>query len=130
MRESLVYSVLFSIVLIGLVGIPFGDPRFIPIAVLLELVFAGLAILVLKGYSRPLYICIVLACLIIIGNSIITAHIHRMMTLAKPVNTIVLIVGGYILQALLIYTSAIAIRDKRRKKDSSSHNKTTAASQY
>jgi hypothetical protein len=54
--------------------------------------------------------------LIIIGNSITTAHIHRMMmTFVKPVNTIVLIVGGYILQALLIYTSVIAIKDKRRR---------------
>jgi hypothetical protein len=113
--ESLVLGILISIVLIGLVGIPFGDPRFIPIAVLLELVFIALAILVLKGYSRPLYICIVLASLIIIGNSITTAHIQRMMTFAKPVNTIVLIIGGYILQALLIYASAIAIMNRREE---------------
>jgi len=115
--ESLVLGILISIVLIGLVGIPFGDPRFIPIAVLLELVFIALAILVLKGYSRPLYICIVLASLIIIGNSITTAHIQRMMTFAKPVNTIVLIIGGYILQALLIYASAIAIMNRREKEE-------------
>jgi hypothetical protein len=113
--ESLVLGIIISIVLIGLVGIPFGDPRFIPIAVLLELVFIALAILVLKGYSRPLYICIVLASLIIIGNSITTAHIQRMMTFAKPVNTIVLIIGGYILQALLIYASAIAIMNRREE---------------
>jgi len=115
--ESLVLGILISIVLIGLVGIPFGDPRFIPIAVLLELVFIALAILVLKGYSRPLYICIVLASLIIIGNSITTAHIQRMMTFAKPVNTIVLIIGGYILQALLIYASAIAIMNRREEEE-------------
>jgi hypothetical protein len=98
-----------------LVGIPFGDPRFIPVAVLLELVFIGLAVLVSKGYTRPLYICIILASLIIIGNSITTTHIHRMMmTFVKPVNTIVLIIGGYILQALLIYASVIAIMDDKR----------------
>ena len=114
--EYLVLIAITSIVLVGLVGIPFGDPRFIPIAVLLECVFIGLAILVSKGYTRPLYICIVLASLIIIGNSITTAHIHRMMmTFVKPVNTIVLIIGGYILQALLIYASVIAITDKRRR---------------
>jgi asparagine N-glycosylation enzyme membrane subunit Stt3 len=131
--ESLVLGILISIVLIGLVGIPFGDPRFIPIAVLLELVFIALAILVLKGYSRPLYICIVLASLIIIGNSITTAHIQRMMTFAKPVNTIVLIIGGYILQALLIYTSAIAIMNRRRRRrrdKNSSSDKNLAASHY
>jgi asparagine N-glycosylation enzyme membrane subunit Stt3 len=133
--ESLVLGILISIVLIGLVGIPFGDPRFIPIAVLLELVFIALAILVLKGYSRPLYICIVLASLIIIGNSITTAHIQRMMTFAKPVNTIVLIIGGYILQALLIYASAIAImnrrrRRRRRRNKNSTSDKNLAASHY
>jgi hypothetical protein len=112
--ECLVLIALTSIISVGLVGIPFGDPRFIPIAVLFELVFIGLAILVFKGYTRPLYICIILASLIIIGNSITTAHIYRMMTFVKPVNTIVLIIGGYILQGLLIYASVIAIIDNRR----------------
>ena len=114
--ECLVLIALTSIVLVGLVGIPFGDPRFIPIAIILELVFIVLAVLVSKGYTRPLYISIVLASLIIIGNSITTAHIHRMMMIfVKPVNTIVLIIGGYVLQALLIYASVIAIMDKRRR---------------
>jgi hypothetical protein len=112
--DHLVLIILASTIAVGLVGIPFGDPRFIPIAVLFEFLFIGLAILVSKGYTRPLYICIILASLIIIGNSITTAHIHRMMTLVKPVNTIVLIIGGYILQGLLIYSSAIAIMNKRR----------------
>ena len=127
--EPLVLSVLISIVLTGLVGIPFGDPRFIPIAILLELVFIGLAIAVLRGGTRSLYICIGLASLIIIGNSVTAAHIHRMMTFAKPVNTIVLITGGYVLQALLIYSCSHAILDKRRE-DSSRNNKTLAASRY
>ena len=112
--DHLVLIILASTIAVGLVGIPFGDPRFIPIAVLFEFLFIGLAILVSKGYTRPLYICIILASLIIIGNSITTAHIHRMMTFVKPVNTIVLIIGGYVLQGLLIYSSAIAIMNKRR----------------
>jgi hypothetical protein len=122
--ECLVLIALTSIVLVGVVGIPFGDPRFIPIAVFFDFVFIGLGILVSKGYTRPLYICIVLAGLIIIGNSITTAHIHRMMTFVKPVNTIVLIIGGYILQGLLIYASVIAIMDKKRRRT------LTASSRY
>jgi hypothetical protein len=47
-----------------------------------------------------------------------------MMTFVKPVNTIVLIIGGYILQALLIYASVIAIMDKRRRRT------LTASSRY
>lgn len=127
--EPLVVSILISIVLTGLVGIPFGDPRFIPIAILLELVFIGLAISILRGYTRSLYICIGLASLIIIGNSVTAAHIHRIMSFAKPVNTVVLIIGGYVLQALLIYSCAHAILDKRRE-DSSRNNKTLTASRY
>lgn len=127
--ESLVFSVIISIVLVGVVGIPFGDPRFIPVAILLEIVFVVLAIFILKGYVRSLYICIALASLIIIGNSITSAHIHRMMTFAKPVNTIVLIIGGYILQALLICTSMVTILNKRSG-DSSRSNKTLTASRY
>ena len=127
--EPLVVSILISIVLTGLVGIPFGDPRFISIAILLELVFIGLAIAVLRGYTRPLYICIVLASIIIIGNSVTAAHIHRIMTFAKPVNTVVLIIGGYVLQALLIYSCAHAILDRRRE-DTSRNNKTLTASRY
>jgi hypothetical protein len=100
--ENLVLIILASIIAVGLVGISF------------EFLFIGLAILVSKGYARPLYICVILASLIIIGNSITTAHIHRMVTFVKPVNTIVLIIGGYILQGLLIYASIIAIMDKRR----------------
>jgi predicted branched-subunit amino acid permease len=129
LREPLVVSILISIVLIGLVGIPFGDPRFIPIAIVIELVFIGLVISLLKGHTRSLYICIALASLIIIGNSIIAAHIHRIITFAKPVNTIVLIIGGYVLQALLVYSCARAILDKRRE-DSSTNNKTLTASRY
>ncbi|HYY50204.1 MAG TPA: hypothetical protein VE643_04970 [Nitrososphaeraceae archaeon] len=127
--EPLVVSILISIALTGLVGIPFGDPRFIPIAMLLELVFIGLAIAVLRGYTWPLYICIVLASIIIIGNSVTAAHIHRIMTFAKPVNTVVLIIGGYVLQALLIYSCAHAILDRRRE-DTSRNNKTLTASRY
>ena len=127
--EPLVLGVIISILFTGLVGIPFGDPRFISIAILLELVFIGLAISVLRGYSRSLYICIGLASVIIIGNSLTAAHIHRIMSFAKPVNTIVLIIGGYILQALLIYSSVRAISEKRRK-DSSRNNETLTASHY
>ena len=75
------------------------------------------------------YICIALASLIIIGNSITSAHIHRMMTFARPVNTIVLIIEGHILQALLICTSMVAILNKRSG-DSSRSNKTLTASRY
>jgi hypothetical protein len=114
--KNQVLIILFSIILIGLVGIPFGNPNFIINAMILELTFIILAILIAKGIgnNKPLYVCIFLALLIIIGNSLVTAHINRMITFAKPINTIVLIIGGYLLQGLLIYSSILTI--KRRKK--------------
>src|ERR687885_1237176 len=112
--QYLVLITLLSIIAVGLVGIPIGDPRFIGIAILVELLFVTLAIFVTRGYTKSFYISIIVASLIIVGNSLTTAHIHRMMTFVKPVNTIVLVIGGYILQGLLIYTSIIAIMHKRR----------------
>lgn len=114
--KNQVLIILFSIIVIGLLGIPFGNPNFIINAMILEVTFIILAILIAKGIgnNKPLYVCIFLALLIIIGNSLVTAHINRMITFSKPLNTIVLIIGGYLLQGLLIYTSILTI--KRRKK--------------
>jgi hypothetical protein len=92
------------------VGIPFGDPRFIIYAIFLEFLYFVLAVFVAKGYRKPLYACILIAIIIIIGNSFVTAHIHRIMTLSRPLNTLVLITGGYVLQILLIFTSMFALR--------------------
>lgn len=117
-----VLIILFSIILIGLIGIPFGNPNFIINAIILELSFIILSILIAKGIgnNKPLYVCIFLALLIIIGNSLVTAHINRMITFSKPLNTIVLIIGGYLLQGLLIYSSILTIK-RRKLKNRQSH---------
>ena len=76
-----------------------------------------MAIIITKGVgnNKPFYVCIFLALLIIIGNSLVTAHINRMITFSKPLNTIVLIIGGYLLQGLLIYSSILAIKSRKFK---------------
>jgi hypothetical protein len=114
-----VLIVLVSIILIGMIGIPFGDPRFIVYAILLEISYISLAVLIAKGYKKPLYVCILLAIIIIVGNSFVNAHIHRIMSVSKPLNTVVLVIGGYILQGLLIYTSTVATRMENKKKSNS-----------
>lgn len=110
-----VFLVLISIIIIGIIGIPHGDPRFIQYAILLESIYIILAFFIIREYKKPLYICILLAIIIIIGNSFISAHIYRILTLSRPINTMVLILGGYILQILLIYTSILALRTRNRK---------------
>ncbi len=105
-----VFIMLISITIVGIIGIPYGDPRFIIYAIFLELVYLSLAILIAKGYRKPLYVCILLAIIIILGNSFVNAHINRIMTFSRPLNTVILILGGYILQGLLLYTSVMALR--------------------
>lgn len=121
--KNQVLVILFSIILIGLLGIPFGNPNFIINAMILEVTFIILAILIAKGIgnNKPLYVCIFLALLIIIGNSLVTAHINRMITFSKPLNTIVLIIGGYLLQVLLIYTSILTIKRRKEIKNPKSY---------
>jgi hypothetical protein len=108
--------VLVSIVATGLVAIPFGNPKFLDRAIILELAFVTLSILLWRRYSKVLYACIPLALLVIIGNSLAPPHIHLMITFSKPINAIVLILGGYILQVALIYTSLRSILNMRSKK--------------
>jgi hypothetical protein len=114
-----VLIVLASIIITGMIGIPYGDPRFIIYAILLEISYTSLAVLIAKGYKKPIYVCILLAIIIIVGNSLVNAHIHRIMSVSKPLNTIVLVIGGYILQGLLIYTSTVAIIMDNKKKSNS-----------
>jgi hypothetical protein len=120
--KNQVLIILFSIILIGLIGIPFGNPNFIINAIILEVSFIILSILIAKGIgnNKPFCVCIFLALLIIIGNSLVTAHINRMITFSKPLNTVVLIIGGYLLQGLLIYSSILTIK-RRKFKNRQSH---------
>lgn len=104
---------LISITVLGLIAIPFGNPKFTDRAIILEISFVTLSVLILKGYSKALYACIPLALLIIIGNSLAPPHVKLMMTFSKPLNAVILIAGGYVLQIALIYTSLKSILDIR-----------------
>ena len=113
-RTSLI--ILISITVLGIVAIPFGNPEFIDRAIILELSFAALTVLIWKGYSKALYACIPIAVLVIIGNSLAPPHVNLMMTFSKPLNAVILIVGGYALQASLIYTSLRALLNIRTRR--------------
>jgi len=108
--------VLVSIVAVGLIAIPFGNPKFIDRAIVLEMSFFVLFALIWKGYSKALYACIPLAALVIVGNSLAPPHVNLMMTFSKPMNAIILIIGGYLLQIALIYTSLRSILNIRSRR--------------
>ena len=108
--------ILVSITALGIIAIPFGNPKFIDRAIILELSFATLSALIWKGYGKALYACIPIAVLVIIGNSLAPPHVNLMMTFSKPLNAIILIVGGYVLQIALIYTSLRLILNIRSRR--------------
>jgi hypothetical protein len=110
--------VLITIILIsalGVIAIPFGSPKFIGEAIVIELSFITLSVLIWKGYTKALYACIALALAVVVANSTSPAHIHLMTTFSKPANALILIIGGYILQGTLIYTSLESIVRIRSK---------------
>ena len=108
--------ILISITALGIIALPFGNPKFIDRAIILELSFATLSALIWKGYGKALYACIPIAVLVIIGNSLAPPHVNLMMTFSKPLNAIILIVGGYVLQIALIYTSLRSILNIRSRR--------------
>jgi len=110
--SNLALMTLISIIVVGIIAIPFGNPKFLVRAIVLELCYASLSFLVWKGYTKPLYACILIATAVIVGNSIAAPHIHLMTTFEKPLNAVVLLVGGYILQGMLIYFSLKIILKK------------------
>jgi hypothetical protein len=107
-----VVIVLLAISIVGALAIPFGDPQFLDRAIALELSFITLAIVLLldvRGAVKKLplgklalYACIPLAVIVIVGNSLAPPHIEIMTTFSKPFNALLLIIGGYIVQAALI----------------------------
>ncbi len=113
-RFSAVSAVLAAISVAGAIAIPFGNPMFLDRAIILELSFVTLTVLVFLGMKRALYICIPLAAIVMVGNSLAPPHVELMTTFSKPFNAMVLIVGGYVLQAALIVTSVREIMKGRK----------------
>ena len=114
--KKVTLSILISIVIVGLVAIPFGNPKFFDRALALEASFIILTFFIWKGYNKAVYACIPIAILVIIGNSLAPPHVNLMLTFSKPLNAIVLIISGYILQFLLIFFSLKYIIEIHSKK--------------
>lgn len=119
-----VVLVLVAISAVGMIAIPFGDPQFIDRAITLELSFITLAIVIfldvrltIKGVplaKLALCACIPLAILVMVGNSLASPHVELMTTFSKPFNAILLIIGGYVLQAALIGTTIVQFARARQ----------------
>lgn len=116
-QKSLV-AVLGAVSVVGAFGIPIGDPKFIIQAFALESSFIALAILSAKRFRYAYVPNFVIAGIVIVGNTISPKHTEIMATLHPLYNGLVLIIGGYVLQVLLIITNYLALKQYKMIKTS------------
>ena len=109
-------AVLVSICVVGAFGIPLGDPKFLIPAIILESSFIALAIVSFKNFRYAYIPNFVIAGIVIVGNTTSPKHLEIMSTFHPFYNAIVLIIGGYVLQALLLITNAMSLREYRNVK--------------
>ena len=102
--------------IIGVIGIQIGNPKFFINAIIIELAFitlTGLSIWKLRYTVIP---NIIISALVIIGNTAAPRHIE-IMTSGEPFeNAVVLIIGGYILQCLLLGTNTLVLKNRKYQK--------------
>ncbi|NHH97533.1 hypothetical protein DYY66_1294 [Candidatus Nitrosotalea sp. FS] len=109
-------AVLASICVVGAFGIPLGDPKFLIPAIILESSFIALVIVSLKNFRYAYIPNFIIAGIVIAGNTISPKHLEIMSTFHPFYNAIVLIIGGYVLQALLLITNGMSLREYRSTK--------------
>lgn len=108
--QKVVVSVLVAVCIVGAFGIPLGDPKFLVQAFTLEFSFVALAVISMKNFRYVYIPNFIIAGIVIAGNTFSPKHLEIMSTLHPFYNAIVLIVGGYILQGLLIIVNTIAYK--------------------
>lgn len=114
--QNYLVAVLASICIIGAFGIPLGDPKFLIQAVILESSFIALTIVSLKNFRYAYIPNFIIACIVIAGNTASPKHLEIMSTFHPFYNAIVLIIGGYVLQALLLITNVVTLKQYRNAK--------------
>ena len=116
MLGRLISAVLIGISIVGIIGIPMGDPKFLTNAVILEYIFVLLAGISLWRFHYVLIPNMVISIIVIIGNTVSPKHLEIMSTFNPLENSIVLILGGYVLQILLLGFSFLAFKKRKQWK--------------
>ncbi len=111
--QKVIFTVLAATSIVGIIGIPLGDPQFLTNAITLESAFIALAAISLWRLRYALIPNMIIALVVIVGNTVSPKHIEIMSLFDPAENAIVLIMGGYILQGLLLITSAIAFKKRK-----------------
>jgi hypothetical protein len=108
--QKAVVSVLVAVCIVGVFGIPLGDPKFLIQAFALEFSFVVLVIVSMKNFRYAYMPNFIIAGMVIAGNTLSPKHLEIMSTLHPFYNAVVLIIGGYVLQGLLIITNTISYK--------------------
>ena len=115
-QQKIIIVILFSISVIGIIGIQIGNPKFLINAIALESVFVVLTAL---SFWRLRYVLIpnmIIATIVIIGNTASSKHLEIMSSFEPLENAIVLIVGGYVLQGLLLAVTLNIFKNRKNLK--------------
>ena len=113
LQQKIIVVILISISIIGIIGIQIGNPKFVTNAIALESAFIVLAIL---SSWRLKYIVIpnmIIAIVVIIGNTVSPKHTEIMSSFEPFGNAVVLIIGGYLLQGLLLITNIMVVKNQK-----------------
>ena len=116
LQQNVIILILVSISIIGIIGIQIGNPKFLVNAMALEITFVTLTALSFWRLRYALIPNIVVAIIVIIGNTASPKHLEIMSSFEPLKNAIVLIVGGYILQGLLLAASLNVFKNKNNLK--------------
>jgi hypothetical protein len=115
-QQKIIIVILFSISVIGIIGIQIGNPKFLTNAIALESAFVALTAL---SFWRLRYVLIpnmIITIIVIIGNTASPKHLEIMSSLEPLENAIVLIVGGYVLQGLLLAVTLNIFKNRKNLK--------------
>ena len=114
MGKIAVLSTLVAVLVFAIIGTTLMVGR-VPIslvvtAIILSALFAAAIPLTITKAKIGLFLNIVLGLVVIVGYSVSTAHVSIMLSFQRPLSSIVLLVGAYVLQPLLIALSVIKLR--------------------
>ena len=114
LQQKAIVLTLVSISITGIIGIQIGNPKFIANAIALESAFVALTALSVWRLRYALIPNMVVAIIVIIGNTASPKHLEIMSSFEPLENAVVLIVGGYVLQGLLLAASLNAFTNRKK----------------
>ena len=113
LQQKIIMVILISISIVGIIAIPIGTPKFVTNAIALESAFIVLAILSSWRLKYTVVPNIIIAIIVIIGNTVSPKHTEIMSSLEPFANAVVLIIGGYLLQGLLLITNIMVVKNRK-----------------